>query len=190
MTGIGKSYYTDLISRELDVHRVHTIRTRKKRPGEIDGVTGYFMTDAQLDDLKARGEIAYELPLFGGRYGYLKREIFSGDNYVFEMHYTMIDDWKRINPDIVTIYILPRDIHTAIEKVRERHLDPVSERTRIAELEEHYHRFLSDVDLEHKFDYIVYNDYDEASSQRMLNLVREILAQHEGTSNAVITQQQ
>lgn len=178
VTGIGKSYYTELISRELDVKRVHTIRTRPKRPGEIEGVTGYFMSDEQLDELKRHGEIAYDIPLFEGRYGYLKREIFSDDNYVFEMHYTMIDDWKRINPDIVTIYILPRDIHAAVRKVKDRHLDPAIERERIDELEQHYHRFMSDPDLERKFDYMVYNDYDEASARNMLHLVREILAKH------------
>ena len=44
ITGVGKSYLAEQLSKELNFKKVHTIRTRKMRPGEINGKTGYFIT--------------------------------------------------------------------------------------------------------------------------------------------------
>ena len=91
-----------------------------------------------------------------------------------EMHYTTIDDWKKIRPDIKTIYILPTDIEIAKEKTKSRGLSPEKEFERLQEIEEHYNRFMFDESLRNKFDYIVYNNYDCKSQEEILNLVRSL----------------
>ena len=111
ITGVGKSFYAEEIAKKLDFKKVHTIRTRTMRIGEQNGKTGLFMTHEELQKLKDDGKIAYDFDVFGGIYAYKKDEILSNENYVFEMYYTTIQDWKRIRPDIVTIYILPNDIN-------------------------------------------------------------------------------
>ena len=92
-----------------------------------NGVDGIFITDNELDMLKSQDKIIYDFKVFGGRYAYLKDEIFSNDNMVFEMHYTMIDDWKKIKPDIKTIYILPTDLEVPKQKARQRNLSKEKE---------------------------------------------------------------
>ena len=87
ITGVGKSFLAEEISKTLNFKKVHTIRTRKIRPGEVNGKTGYFMTQEELEELKKQGKIIYDFQVFGGTYAYLKEEILSEDNYVFEMHY-------------------------------------------------------------------------------------------------------
>ena len=116
ITGVGKSFYAEEIAKKLDFKKVHTIRTRTMRIGEQNGKTGLFMTHEELQKLKDDGKIAYDFDVFGGTYAYKKDEILSNENYVFEMYYTTIQDWKRIRPDIVTIYILPNDINVALEE--------------------------------------------------------------------------
>lgn len=175
ITGVGKSYFAEEISNKLNFKKVHMIRTRKKRAGEIDKKTGYFMTDEELDELKKQGKIIYDFSVFGGRYGYLKDEILSDKNYIFEMHYTTIYDWKKIVPDIVTIYILPKDINQAIEKLKERNLEPQKEKERIEELKEHYNRYMQDKELRDMFDYVVYNNYDQNSEDELIKLVERLL---------------
>ena len=101
VTGIGKSYFKEKLVENLNFRKVNTIRTRPIRTGEKNGVDGIFITDNELDKLKKQNKIVYDFTVFGGRYAYLKDEIFSDDNMVFEMHYTMIDDWKKIKPDII-----------------------------------------------------------------------------------------
>ena len=175
VTGVGKTYFKDQIVEKLGFKRVNTIRTRKIRKGEEQGKAGLFLSKEELDKLDKEGKLAYRFSVFGGEYAYLKDEIFTDENMVFEMHYTTIYDWKKVCPDIKTIYILPTDINLAIEKTKERNLSPEKEEERIKELEEHYNRIKSDEELKKQFDYIVYNNYDKDSLDKILSLVKSMM---------------
>ena len=175
VTGIGKSYFKEKLVNELGFHKINTIRTRPIRIGEKNGIAGIFISDEQLDVLKDEDKIIYDFKVFGGRYAYLKDEILSNDNMVFEMHYTMIDDWKKIRPDIKTIYILPKDIEIPKQKAKERNLSKEKEIERINEIEEQYNKFINDKDFQSKFDYFLYNNYDKESEEQLISLVKTIL---------------
>lgn len=175
VTGIGKSYFKEKLVNELGFHKVNTIRTRPIRIGEKNGIDGIFISDEQLDILKDEDKIIYDFKVFGGRYAYLKDEILSNDNMVFEMHYTMIDDWKKIRPDIKTIYILPKDIEIPKQKAKERNLSKEKEIERINEIEEQYNKFINDKNFQNKFDYFLYNNYDKESEEQLIRLVKTIL---------------
>jgi len=175
VTGVGKTYFKDKIVEKFDFKKINTIRTRKKRIGEEQGVVGLFMTNEELEEIKKEGKLAYDFEVFGGRYAYLKDEVFSKDNMIFEMHYTTIYDWKKIRPDIITIYIIPTEIEKAKEQTRKRNLTKEKEKERLEEIDEHYNKILNDNKLREMFDYVVYNNYDEESEKSILNLVENIL---------------
>lgn len=180
ITGVGKSFLAEELSKTLNFKKVHIIRTRKIRPGEVNGKTGYFMTKQELEHLKKQGKIAYDFEAFkGDSYAYLKEEIFSKDNYVFELYDPKIYDWKKVAPNIVTIYLLPKDINIAIEKLKERGLTKEKEEVRIQDLQEQYHNFMEDKELQKQFDYIIYNNYDEDSKKKVLQLVSELMENNE-----------
>ena len=172
VTGVGKSYFVNQISKKLNFEKVNTIRTRPVRTGENPK---YFMTKEQLSQMDKNGQIAYKFEVFGGEYGYLKEEIFSEKNMIFEMHYTTIFDWKKVRPDIKTIYILPSDINIAKDKAKERHLTKEKEIERIKEIEEHYETINSNEELRNQFDYFITNNYDKESEERIINLVKEMI---------------
>ena len=177
VTGVGKSYFVNKISDKLNFKKVNTIRTRPPRKGEN---SKYFMPQEELDKMYKEGKIAYKFGVFGGEYGYLKDEIFSKDNMIFEMHYTTIYDWKKVRPDIKTIYILPKDIEDAKKKAKERNLSKEKEIERIKEIDEHYTRITTDDELRNQFDYFVYNNYDENSEKEVIELVEKILKENSG----------
>ena len=168
----GKTFFMEEICNKLNFKKVNTIRTRKPRAGEN---SKYFMTDDELNKLYEDGKIAYKFNVFGGQYGYLKDEIFSKDDMVFEMHYTTIYDWKKVRPDIKTIYILPTDLEKAKNETKKRNLSKEKEIERLNEIDEHYNRINSDKKLHNEFDYFFYNNYDKESEQKLLNLVLAIL---------------
>lgn len=172
VTGVGKSYFVDRICDRLHFKKVNTIRTRAPRKGENPK---YFMTEQELNKMNQEGKIAYQFRVFDGEYGYLKDEIFSKDNYIFEMHYTTIYDWKKVRPDIKTIYILPANLEMAKQKTIERNLPKEKEQERLQEIEEHYHNITTNNDLRNQFDYIVQNAYNEESEQKILKLVEDLL---------------
>ena len=175
VTGVGKSYYKEKIVEKFNFEKVNTIRTREKRVGEENGKAGLFMSKQEIEELKKQGKIAYDFEVFGGTYAYLKDEIFSEKNMVFEMHYTTIEDWKKVRPDIKTIYILPRDLEIAKNQTRKRNLSKEKEEERIKEIEEHYTRIITDNNLRSMFDYIVYNSYDEKSEEEIEKLVQKMV---------------
>ena len=175
VTGVGKSFYSQEIENNFKIKKIHTIRTRQMRAGEINGVTGYFMTEDELDNENAKGNIAIDFSEFGGRYAYLKSEVFSDDDYVFEMHYTHIDGWKKIKPDMVSIYILPTNIEDAIKNIKQRNLPKDKEDERIKEVYEQYNNFMNNKELQEKYDYIVYNDFNDDSKNELLSLIGRIL---------------
>ena len=169
ITGVGKSFYAEEIAKKLDFKKVHTIRTRTMRIGEKNGKTGLFMTHEELQKLKDDGKIAYDFYVFDGTYAYKKDE----------MYYTTIQDWKRIRPDIVTVYILPNDINVALEQVKKRNLTPEKENERIKETEEQYKNFMSNKKLQDMFDYIIYNNYDEKSEDELIKLIKDKMQSNE-----------
>ena len=175
VTGVGKSYYKEKIVEKFSFKKVNTIRTREKRLGEENGKAGLFMSKQELEELKKQGKIAYDFDVFGGTYAYLKDEIFSKKNMVFEMHYTTIEDWKKVRPDIKTIYILPKNLEVAKNKTRKRNLSKEKEEERLKEIDEHYTRIITDEKLRSMFDYIVYNNYDEESEEEIEKIVQKML---------------
>ncbi len=63
------------IERELSFKKIHTIRTREIRNGEINGKTGFFISTDELEKLKNNGKVIYDFEVFENRYAYLKDEI-------------------------------------------------------------------------------------------------------------------
>ncbi len=172
VTGIGKSFFAEEISKQLGFKKVTTIRTRAKRPGEENNKSCLFITEQELDELKSEGKIIYDFKVFGGRYAYLKKEILSNQNLIFEMHYTMINDWKKIKPDMKTIYIFPEDLEIPKQQAKKRNLSKEKEEERIKEIDEQYSLMKNDKEMQAKFDYIIYNRYDENSLNEIINLIK------------------
>lgn len=175
VTGVGKSYYKDVITEELNFEKVKIITTRPMREGEKNNEDKIFVTPNELQILRNKKQIAYEFELVGNIYAYSKEEIFSDRNTVFELHYDTIVDFKEICPKMRSIYLMPKDIEIAKEKTRQRHLKLQEEQKRILELEEHYERIMKDEKLRNMFDYILYNNYDDESKKAIINLVSKIL---------------
>ena len=178
VTGVGKSFFKDKLVEKLDFKKVNTIRTREIRKNEKNGVDGIFMSKKELDECEKEGKIAYRFSVFGGEYGYLKEEIFSKDNMIFEMHYTTIDDWKKVREDIVAIYILPVDLDQAKQQTLKRGLSKEKEEERLREIDLQYNYFVKDKSLQDKFDYVFYNNFDEESENKLIELVKEIMSKN------------
>jgi len=132
------------------------------------------MTSEELDNLQMQNKIAYRFEVFGGEYAYLKDEIFSNKNMVFEMHYTTIDDWKKVRPDIKTIYIFPSDIEKAKIQIKNRGLSSIAEISRLNEIIEQYNFMINNKNFQSKFDYIFFNNYDVESENKLINLVSNL----------------
>ena len=175
VTGVGKSFLTDRIVEKLGFERLKIITTREIRIGEKNNQDKIFVNNEELSALKKAGKIGFEFELVGNKYAYLKEDLLSNKNIVFEVHYSTIFDFKKACPNLHTIYIFPSDIEIAKQKTRERHLKPTMEEKRLLEIDEHYNRIKTDKNLQSQFNHFVYNNYDEESEQKIINLVKTLI---------------
>ena len=176
VTGVGKSYYKNLLASKMGFRTVKIITTRPLRKNEQNGVDKTFMTANELKAARERGEIAFEFEMCGNLYAYPKSELFgTDDNIVTEIHYETIHDLKKAVPELKTIYLLPKDLALPKAKVRERGLSPEVEQTRLAEIDTHYQRILADETLRRAFDFTMQNNYDDKSEAEFLRLTKALL---------------
>lgn len=175
VTGVGKSFFKDLITDELGFEKIKIITTREIRKNEKNNDDKIFVSPEKLNRMVKSGEIAYKFDLLGNVYAYTYNDLYSNVNTVFEMHYECIYDFKKICPNIKTIYLLPENIEIPKQKLRERNLKPEVEKQRLLEIDEHYNRFISDEKLRKQFDFIIINKYDENSKKEVIELVKKEL---------------
>lgn len=175
VTGVGKSYFKDILVEKLNFEKIKIITTRQKRIGEKNNEDKIFVTLDELNELKKENKIAYDFNMLGNTYAYSKDSLFSNKNTVFELHYNTIFDLKKICPNLRSIYIFPKNIEMAKEQTKKRHLNYRVEKDRLLEIDEHYNKILSDENLRNQFDYIFYNNYDKESEDKLIELVKKLL---------------
>lgn len=185
VTGIGKSYYKDKLVEKLGFEKIKIITTREMRIGEKNNEDKIFVTPKELQILRDKGEIAYEFDMLGNTYAYSKEALFSDKNTVFELHYNTIFDLKKLCPHLCAIYLLPRDIEMAKEQTKKRHLAPNVEKDRLLEIDEHFHKIATDINLKSMFDYVIYNNYDKNSEQEVFDLVSKLMLEEKWKNRGI-----
>ncbi len=176
ISGVGKTYYKNIISNKLGFAKVNTIRSRCKRINETDN-SALFYTENQIKELEKEEKIIFSFKAFGNIYAYLKEDILTERNMIVEMHYDVLDDFKKIVDKLVTIYIAPRDINVPIEYLKQRCLSKREEKLKMDDLMKHYDKFLNNASFREKFDYIVYNDYNYDTENEITEIINKIVGE-------------
>ena len=84
VTGVGKSYFKDLLVQKLNFKKIKIITTRQIRNGEKNNEDKIFVSPEELQKLKDSNVIAYDFNMLGNIYAYSKDDLFSKQNTVFE----------------------------------------------------------------------------------------------------------
>ena len=177
VTGIGKSFFKNLIVKELGFKNMVINTTRKIRTNEINGIDKNFLTNEQFDELKKQNKIAVDFEFLGNRYAYNISDLQSDENQVTEVHYSTIYDFKKNAKDVFAIYILPNDLQRAKAELINRKLLPEVQKARLNEIDEHIKNFYKDKNLQQQFDCVFVNNYDEESREKLLKIIEEKIGQ-------------
>ena len=111
-SGVGKSTVLTRI-RELLPGLWYSVSatTRRRRPGERDGVNYHFVTDEEFADLIANGRLLEHAHFAGHHYGTprgpVEDRLAAGDDVLLEIDWQGAQQIKRLFPQTVTIFILP-----------------------------------------------------------------------------------
>ncbi len=129
-SGTGKgTVIKELLKNDANIKFSVSVTTRKPRPGEVEGVDYYFVTDKQYDEFLAQDAFyEYVDSQYGSRYGTLRSEVDSfinvGQDVMFDMDWAGARQMKeKAGSDVVTIYLLPPSIKELRRRLENRGTD-------------------------------------------------------------------
>jgi len=143
-----------------------TCTTRPRRPGEAEGRDYYFVTVPQFLKLRKEGKLLEWAKVHGNYYGTPVKSVMqvlgAGRIPVMTIDVKGARSVKRIFPEAVTVFLLPPDLKTLVQRLRGRGERPenVAVRLRTAR---------SEIKVASTFDYLVIND-------KLPEAVREVAA--------------
>lgn len=98
--------------------------TRPPRPGEVDGVSYFFMDDAEFSRRVSQGEFLEWANVHGHRYGTLlsevRRNLAEGRSLILEIDVQGGLNVRRIHPDAVLVFIEPPSMDELERRLRGR----------------------------------------------------------------------
>ena len=169
-SGGGKTSLVRQLLSSLDdiaVSISHT--TRKKRPGEIDGVDYYFVDDvvfSQMIDEKAFVEHANVFSHFyGTSVAQIAERLQAGIDIVLDIDWQGAQQIKQLFRDAVSIFVIPPSLEVLKQRLTGRQQDDES----IIQ-----HRMQSAcTELSHyaEFDYLIVNDHFDKAAEELKAIV-------------------
>jgi len=139
--------------------------TRLKRPGEVDGIDYYFISDTEFKRFIEQNKFLEWASLYGYRYGTLKKTVLNqldaGKDVILEID---IQGARQIRDNLqekaIYIFILPPDISELERRLSLRNTETADElRTRLDVAK-------GEIEAADEFDYqIVNNEIDESVTQ-------------------------
>lgn len=173
ITGTGKSFFKNAISKELGFENLAIVTTRAKRENEINGIDKEFVTNDKFEEMVKNNEIVVNFEFLGAKYGYRKEKLESYENQVTEVHYNTIYEFKKNAKEVFSIYIIPKEVERAKQELKNRNLPIQVEKNRLQEIEEHIKEYQNNKELQKQFDYVFINDYTEKSKEALLQIIRK-----------------
>ncbi|PKM98011.1 MAG: guanylate kinase [Elusimicrobia bacterium HGW-Elusimicrobia-3] len=143
-----------------------TCTTRARRPGETDGKDYYFVTVPQFLKLRAEGKLLEWAKVHGNYYGTPVKSVMAvlgkGRIPVMTIDVKGARSVKKLFPEAVTVFLLPPDLKTLVQRLRGRGEAPENVAVRLETAR-------SEIKVASGFDYLVIND-------RLPETIREVAA--------------
>lgn len=143
-----------------------TCTTRPRRPGEVDGKDYYFVTPERFQRLRKEGALLEWARVHGNYYGTPVKSVMAvlakGRIPVMTIDVKGARSVKRLFPEAVTVFLLPPDLKTLVQRLRGRGEAPENVAVRL-------NTARAELKVASTFDYLVIND-------RLPETVREVAA--------------
>lgn len=124
-SGVGKT----TITRALEEHIPQAIfsvsaTTRPKTDADREGLDYHFINDAQFDAMIAKGDFLEHAGVFGKRYGtpkaWVDQRLAEGRLVILEIDVQGAINIHKAHPSAMSIFILPPDEQTLLDRLRQR----------------------------------------------------------------------
>jgi guanylate kinase len=169
-SGVGKGTLLQaLLARHPELHLSISATTRLPRVGEVDGVHYYFYSRDQFEAKIAAGALLEWAEFAGNYYGTpidpVQTQIDQGNSMILEIELAGARQVAKIFPAAVRIFILPPDLATLENRIRDRGTDsPEAIERRLAQAQ-------VEIAAQQEFNHQIVNDDFETALDELDRLV-------------------
>ncbi len=170
-SGVGKGTVRKAVfdSGDNDFEYSISMTTRKKRPGEVDGVDYFFRTREEFEQEIAAGQMLEYAEYVGNYYGtplsYVNKTLDEGKDVFLEIEVQGAMKVKDKVPDGIFIFLTPPDLAALKSRIVGRgtdELDVIEKRMEIA---------LAEIEMMSHYDYAVVNDEVNLAVGRIKSII-------------------
>jgi guanylate kinase len=169
-SGVGKDSVIEQLRVKLpEAFFAVTATTRERRPGEMDGVHYFFLTEKDFRDRLAEGEFLESATVYGNLYGVPKGPVRAalarGQDVFVKVDVQGAAEIRKVIPAAVSIFLAPESASTLLQRLKHRKTDDP------AELMGRFSTATRELAAASDFDYVIFNHQD-----RLETALDEILA--------------
>jgi guanylate kinase len=189
-SGAGKTTLAErLLKGDPKIRLSISVTTRKPRPGEIEGKDYFFVSEAEFERMRDRGDFLEWANVFGNFYATPRAKVFdqlnSGVDVLFDIDWQGAQQLDAVaGGDVVKVFILPPSRAELERRLRARNQDPEDiVRARMAK---------ADAEMSHwaEYDYVIVNyNLDESDAMLRAILLAERLRRRRQTGLAKIVKE-
>lgn len=127
-SGAGKSSLVNALLKKIPgISLSISTTTRDPRPGEQNGREYHFVTVAEFETAKKRGDFLETALVHGNYYGtskpWIEQQMTTGADVLLEIDYQGAQQVRKFFPEAVSIFILPPSIKSLEERLHKRGQD-------------------------------------------------------------------
>lgn len=161
-SGVGKGTLVRLLTKKYpELYLSISATTRKPRPGEIEGKSYYFLDRFEFERMIANDELLEYAEYAGNYYGTPKQKVQEqlqqGKSILLEIEVIGAGLVKQIFPEALRIFILPPDLKTLEQRLRNRGSEDEED------IKKRLERAIDELILSKEFEYELVNDDLEQS---------------------------
>lgn len=166
-SGAGKgTLCNELLARRENAKFSVSATTRAPRPGEIDGVHYFFVTNERFDEMIQNGEFLEYACVFGmNRYGTprkaVEERLAQGIDVILDIDVQGALNVKKAMPEAVMLFLLP----PSFEVLRTRLIGRGTETDE--QIQKRLATAKSEIALADQYDYVIINDQLEAALRQV-----------------------
>ena len=170
-SGAGKTTLTKKIAENNSNFTISiSYTTRKARPNEINGKDYHFVTTEKFNSLVKENNFFEYANIFDNYYGTHKKTVLGllskGKDVLFDIDWQGTQQLKKINGlSVVTIFILPPNIHVLKERLLYRH------KGQEKLIQKRMNKFNEEVSHWNEYNYVVVNDDLNKCYENILNII-------------------
>lgn len=171
-TAVGKGTVARyIVEHNPDVQLSVSATTRSARPGEVDGVHYYFLTDPEFDALIADGQMLEYAVVHGShRYGTPKAPVEAaladGKNVLLEIDIQGARQVKQALPEAITVFLAPPSWDELVRRLEGRGTENAEQQTRRLETAR------EELAAQGEFDHILVNDEVAKCAAQVVELLK------------------